>query len=129
MLSVQFLASKFGCSRSHSNQYKENEIEVLSKKYKYLKHEGLGQVYKKYLDSGYKRSYESICKQITVENSVMIESKRRFSSEEEIYKLSERYGTRTNNIVRKILNFKMSNEMVKNHFNKDDLKYYQTAFL
>ena len=101
----------------------------MSKKYKYYKHEGLGQVYKKYLDSGYKRSYESICKQITVENSVMIESKRRFSSEEEMYKLSERYSTRTNNIVRKILNFKMSNEMVKNHFNKDDLKYYQMAFL
>ena len=59
----------------------------------------------------------------------MMESKRRFSSEEEMYKLSERYSTRTNNIVRKILNFKMSNEMVKNHFNKDDLKYYQTAFL
>ena len=59
-------------------------------------------------------------KQITVENSVMIESKRRFDSEEEMYKLSERYSTRTNNIVRKILNFKMSNEMLKNHFNKDD---------
>lgn len=70
-----------------------------------------------------------MCKHIAVENSVMIESKRRFSSEEEMYKLYERYSTRTNNIVRKILNFKMSNEMVKNHFNKDDLKYYQTAFL
>ena len=58
-----------------------------------------------------------------------MESKRRFSSEEEMCKLSERYSTRTNNRVRKILNFKMSNEMVKNHFNKDDLKYYQTAFL
>ena len=129
MPSAQFLASKFGCSHSHPNQYTETEIELLSKKYKYPKHEVLGQVYKKYLDSGYKRSYESICKQITVENSVMIESKRRFSSEEEMYKLSERYSTRTNNIVRKILNFKMSNEMVKDHFNKDDLKYYQTAFL
>lgn len=50
----------------------------------------------------------------------MIESKRRFSSEEEMYKLSERYSTRTNNIVRKILNFKMSNEMIKNYFSKDD---------
>ena|GEM_PF-5318212 len=59
----------------------------------------------------------------------MIESKRRFSSEEEMYKLSERYSTRTNNIARKKLNFKTSNEMVKNHFNKDDLKYYQMAFL
>ena len=59
----------------------------------------------------------------------MIESKRRFSSEEEMYKLSVRYSTRTNNIVRKILNFKMSNEMLKNHFNKDGLKYYQMAFL
>ena len=50
----------------------------------------------------------------------MIESKRRFSSEEEMYKLSERYSTRTNNIVRKILNLKMSNEMLKNYFSKDD---------
>ena len=50
----------------------------------------------------------------------MIESKRRFNSEEEMYKLSERYSTRINNIVRKILNFKMSNEMLKNYFSKDD---------
>lgn len=64
------------------------EIELLSKKYKYLKHEGLEKVYKKCLDSEYKRSYKSMYKQITVENSVMIESKRRFGSEEEMYKLS-----------------------------------------
>ena len=36
----------------------------MSKKYRYHKHEGLGQVYRKYKDSGYKRSYESMCKQL-----------------------------------------------------------------
>ncbi|WP_409482567.1 DDE-type integrase/transposase/recombinase [Helcococcus ovis] len=39
-------------------------MELLKKKYQYHKHEGLGQVYRKCLDSGYKRSYGSTCKQI-----------------------------------------------------------------
>ena len=36
----------------------------MSKKYGHHKHEGLGQVYRKFKDSGYKRSYESMCKQL-----------------------------------------------------------------
>ena len=36
----------------------------MSKKYRYHKHEGLGEVYRKCKDSGYKRSYESMCKQL-----------------------------------------------------------------
>ena len=36
----------------------------MSKKYGHHKHEGLGQVYRKCKDSGYKRSYESMCKQL-----------------------------------------------------------------
>lgn len=33
-------------------------------KYRYYKHEGLGQVYRKCIDAGYTRSYESMCKQL-----------------------------------------------------------------
>lgn len=40
-------------------------MKLLRKKYQYHKHEGLSQVYRKCLDSGYKRSYGSkMCKQI-----------------------------------------------------------------
>ena len=45
-------------------QHTETEIELLSKKYRYHKHEGLGQVYRKSRDAGYTRSYESMCKQL-----------------------------------------------------------------
>ena len=34
------------------------ELELLCKKYQYHKHEGLGEVYRKYMDAGYTRSYE-----------------------------------------------------------------------
>lgn len=61
---VQSLANKSRRPHSHPNQHTETEIELLSKKYQYHKHEGLGQVYRKCRDSGYKRSYESMCKQI-----------------------------------------------------------------
>ena len=59
-----------------------------------------------------------MCKHIAVENSVIIKSKRRFSSEEEMYKLSERYSTRTNNIARRVLGFKTPNEIVENYFKR-----------
>ena len=36
----------------------------MSKKYRHHKHERLGQVCRKCKDSGYKRSYESMCKQL-----------------------------------------------------------------
>lgn len=36
----------------------------MSKKYQHHKHEGLGQVYRKCIDAGYKRSYESMCKKL-----------------------------------------------------------------
>ncbi|MFP5526969.1 integrase core domain-containing protein [Peptococcus simiae] len=46
-------------------------------------------------------------------------SKRRFSSEEEMYKAFQRYSGRTNNIARRILNFKTPNEMVQTYFMKE----------
>ena len=61
---IQSLANKSRRPHSHPNQHTEAEIELLRKKYKYHKHEGLGQVYRKCIDAGYKRSYESMCKQV-----------------------------------------------------------------
>lgn len=45
-------------------------------------------------------------------------SKRRFKSEEEMYKAFNRYSVRTNNIARRILGFKTPNEVVKEYFDK-----------
>ncbi|MDY6038296.1 MAG: hypothetical protein SPI74_04865 [Eubacterium sp.] len=39
-------------------------------------------------------------------------SRRRFRSEEEMYKAFNRYASRTNNIARRVLDFKTHNEMV-----------------
>lgn len=46
----------------------------------------------------------------------MFYSKRRFSSETEMYKSFERYSTRTNNISRKVLGFKTPKEKVAEYF-------------
>ena len=43
-------------------------------------------------------------------------SRRRFKSEEEIYKSFKRYSARTNNIARRVLGFKTPNEMVEDYF-------------
>lgn len=61
---VESLANKSRRPHSHPNEHTQDEIELLRKKYQYHKHEGLGQVYRKCLDAGYKRSYGSMCKQI-----------------------------------------------------------------
>lgn len=45
-------------------------------------------------------------------------SKRRFKSEEEMYKSFQRYSVRTNNIARKVLAFKTPNEMVESYFKR-----------
>lgn len=61
---VKSLANKSRRPHSHPNEHTKDEIKLLRKKYQYHKYEGLGQVYRKCLDSGYKRSYGSMCKQI-----------------------------------------------------------------
>lgn len=61
---VKSLANKSRRPHSHPNQHTEEEIELLRKKYQYHKHEGLAQVYRKSVEVGYKRSYESMCKQL-----------------------------------------------------------------
>lgn len=42
--------------------------------------------------------------------------RRRFKSEEEMYKSFNRYSIRTNNIARRVLKFRTPNEMVENYF-------------
>ena len=42
--------------------------------------------------------------------------RRRFKSEEEMYKSFKRYSIRTNNIARRVLKFRTPNEMVENYF-------------
>ena len=61
---VQSLANNSRRPHSHPRQHTEKEIKLLKKKYRYHRHEGLAQVYRKCRDSGYKRSYESMCKQL-----------------------------------------------------------------
>lgn len=46
-------------------------------------------------------------------------NKRRFKSYEQMLKSFKRYGSRYNNIARKVLNFKTPNEMVKEYFSKN----------
>lgn len=75
---LQSLANKSRRPHSHPNQHTEKEIELFSKKYRHHKHEGLGQVYRKCKDSGYKRSYESMCKQLKKLRSYEKQEKTRY---------------------------------------------------
>ena len=52
-----------------------------------------------------------------VDNEIFY-ARRRFSSEEEMYKSFKRYATRTNNICRKILKFKSPNEILKEYLSR-----------
>ena len=61
---VQSLANQSRCPHKHPKQHTEKEIKLIQNKYQRHKHEGLGQVYRKSIDAGYKRSYESMCRQI-----------------------------------------------------------------
>ena len=44
--------------------------------------------------------------------------RRRFKSETEMYKAFKKYSTRTNNIARRALGFKIPNEIVENYFKR-----------
>lgn len=49
---------------SHPNQHTQEELDLIKHKHRYYGHEGLAQVYRKLIDSGYKRTYDSMCRQI-----------------------------------------------------------------
>ena len=61
---VQSLANKSRKPHSHPNQHTQEELDLIKHKYRYHGHEGLAQVYRKLIDSGYKRTYNSMCRQI-----------------------------------------------------------------
>ena len=61
---VQSLANQSRHPHKHPKQHTEKEIKLIQNKYQRHKHEGLAQVYRKSIDAGYKRSYESMCRQI-----------------------------------------------------------------
>ena len=61
---IESLANKSRRPHSHPNQHTEEEIELIREKYRKHRHEGLAQVYRKLMDAGYKRTYESMCRQI-----------------------------------------------------------------
>ena len=61
---VQSLANQSRRPHKHPKQHTEKEIKLIQNKYQRHKHEGLAQVYRKSIDAGYKRSYESMRRQI-----------------------------------------------------------------
>ena len=61
---IQSLENKSTKPRSHPNQHKKEELDLIRHKYRYHGHEGLAQVYRKLLDDGYTRTYDSMCIQI-----------------------------------------------------------------
>lgn len=61
---VKSLANKSRRPKSYPNSHTKEELYLISKKYKKYKRDGLAQVFRKYLNSGYKRSLSSMCKQI-----------------------------------------------------------------
>ena len=50
--------------KSHLNQYTEQEIELIMRKYKKYGFEGMTEVYVQAQKEGYSRSYDSMCKKI-----------------------------------------------------------------
>lgn len=61
---VRSLANKSRRPHSHPNQHTKEEIDLIRHKHRYHRHEGYAQVYRKLMDAGYKRTYDSMCRQI-----------------------------------------------------------------
>ena len=58
------LTNKSRKPKSHPNQYTLEELELIKQKHSKFKIDGLAQVYVEAKKSGYKRSYDSMCKKI-----------------------------------------------------------------
>ena len=61
---VRSLANRSRRPHSHPNQHTKEEIDLIKHKHRYHRHEGYAQIYRKLIDAGYKRSYDSMCRQI-----------------------------------------------------------------
>lgn len=61
---VRSLANRSRRPHSHPNQHTQEELNLIRHKHRYHHHEGYAQVYRKLIDAGYKRTYDSMCRQI-----------------------------------------------------------------
>lgn len=61
---VRSLAHKSRRPQSHPNEHTKEELELIRHKHRYHRHEGYAQVYRKLMDAGYQRTYDSMCRQI-----------------------------------------------------------------
>ena len=61
---VRSLANKSRRPHSHPNEHTKEELDLIRHKHRYHRHEGYAQVYRKLMDAGYKRTYDSMCRQI-----------------------------------------------------------------
>lgn len=52
---------------SHPNQHRDEELQLIKRKYQRFGHEGLAEVYVQCRREGYQRSYDSMCKQIRLQ--------------------------------------------------------------
>lgn len=61
---IESLRKKSTRPNSHPNQHTEEELKIIKHMYRYHGHRGLAHVYRKCMDDGYTRSYDSMCRQI-----------------------------------------------------------------
>lgn len=61
---VRSLANRSRRPHSHPNEHTKEELDLIRHKTRYHSHEGYAQVYRKLTDGGYKRTYDSMCRQI-----------------------------------------------------------------
>ena len=81
---VQSLTNKSRRPNSHPNQHTQMELDLIKHKYRYHSHEGYAQVYRKLRDAGYKRTYDSMCRQIR--NMKLNVKKKRLSYPKSTYR-------------------------------------------
>ena len=75
---IMSLANKSRRPKSHPNQHTLEELELIKQKHSKFKIDGLAQVYVEAKKSGYKRSYDSMCKKIRVMNLTITVGKKSY---------------------------------------------------
>lgn len=61
---VRSLANKSTRPHYHPNEHTKEELALIRYKHRYHRHEGLAQVYRKLMEAGYTRTYDSMSRQI-----------------------------------------------------------------
>src|SRR5699024_6223838 len=74
---IQSIDNKSRRPYSHPNQHTQEELDLIKHKYRYHGHEGYAQVYRKLMDAGYTRTYDSMCRQIRKMKLVKPEKKQK----------------------------------------------------